>query len=337
MNNLVKADMSELRELNNVTSVNEGPRTDISIHDGVISAQRVAVKRDEAEIMRKIEVLSKVNGPNYYYSWEVNNKESKTGKSLIEGGNIKLAMDLARLYGNNQNDIRVIDNGDSWIFYARFVDLETGYSLTKAFQQRKSQSSLKTKDSGRQLDIAFQIGQSKAQRNVILSALSTFADYALSCSKIALLDRVAKNPRGAKDVIKNDVKELGFDISRIEACIGVTMEKWENNMIAKVWAELQTLKDGVAHVDDVYPPKDKKIEAKPVTLDALEETLGKQSDTSPTSIKSEADKEKEMDAAYERQQVEEKERIHRANMATLKPFSPSSKNKKEPEQMGLVP
>ena len=85
------------------------------------------------------------------------------------------------------------------------------------------------------------------------------------------------------------------------------------------------------------PPKDKKIEAKPVTLDALEETLGKQSDTSPTSIKSEADKEKEMDAAYERQQVEEKERIHRANMATLKPFSPSSKNKKEPEQMGLVP
>ena len=53
-------------------------------------------------------------------------------------------------------------------------------------------------------------------------------------------------------------------------------------------------------------------------------------------IKSEADKEKEMDAAYERQQVEEKERIHRANMATLKTFSPSSKNKKEPEQMGYI-
>lgn len=263
--------IDDLKQLNNLTEEIDAPKTDISIYDGVISAQRVAVKRNEAEIMRKIEILARVNGPRYYYSWEVNDKNSKSGKNRIEGGNIKLAMDLARLYGNNQNDIRVIDNGDHWIFYARFVDLETGYSLTKAFQQRKSQSTFNTKDADRKLDIAFQIGQSKAQRNVILAALNTFSDFAMVCSKSALFEKVSAKPKEFIEAIKNDVQELGFDFNRVEANIGLAAQKWDNTIIAKVWAEVQTIKDGVATFDDIYPSKKETIDDKPKTLDALKE------------------------------------------------------------------
>ncbi len=295
MNNLMTNNIDDLKQLNNLPVELDSPKTDISIHDGVISAQRVAVKRNEAEIMRKIEILARVNGPRYYYSWEVNDKNSRTGKNKIEGGNITLAMDLARLYGNNQNDIRVTDNGDHWVFYARFVDLETGYSLTKAFQQRKSQSTFNTKDADRKLDIAFQIGQSKAQRNVILAALNTFRDFALVCSKSALFEKVSAKPKEFIEAIKNDVQELGFDISRVETNLGLASQKWDNTMIAKVWAEVQTIKDGVATFDDIYPSKKETvIDDKPKDLNALKEKF---SAPAPVEVKSEPVKEDQKPSA----------------------------------------
>ena len=56
--------------------------------------------------------------------------------------------------------------GDAWIIYARLMDLETGFAMTRPFQQRKGQKAMKT-DDARALDIALQIGVSKAIRNVV--------------------------------------------------------------------------------------------------------------------------------------------------------------------------
>ena len=49
--------------------------------------------------------------------------------------------------------------------------------MTRPFQQRKGQRGMRTGDD-RALDIAFQIGASKAIRNVICNSLQSFADFA---------------------------------------------------------------------------------------------------------------------------------------------------------------
>ena len=86
-------------------------------------------------------------------------KKKEGGQDWIEGPSIKLANDVARIFGNNVNEIREVDVGDAWVFYARFTDIETGFSYERAYRQRKSQGSMRTRDADRQLDIAYQIGQ----------------------------------------------------------------------------------------------------------------------------------------------------------------------------------
>src|SRR6202011_2222346 len=90
-------------------------------------------------------------------------------------------------------DTRVIDLGASWLIYARFTDFESGYALTRPFQQDKGASKLGGDDQARKLDIAFQIGVSKAIRNVVTNALQTFADYAFDAAKNSLVEKIGSD------------------------------------------------------------------------------------------------------------------------------------------------
>src|SRR5215467_114151 len=108
----------------------------------VISAQQVAVPRDEAKIFQKLTALAAAAGTDWFYRFPV--KKQGGGQDWIEGPSIKLANDVARIFGNNINEVREIDVGDAWTFYARFTDIETGFSYERAFRQRKGQSSMKT-------------------------------------------------------------------------------------------------------------------------------------------------------------------------------------------------
>jgi hypothetical protein len=49
----------------------------------------------------------------------------------------------------------VQDNLTHHVFLARFIDIETGFSVTRPFQQRKSQTLGKKMDADRQADIVF--------------------------------------------------------------------------------------------------------------------------------------------------------------------------------------
>jgi len=102
----------------------------------VFGAQNVAVRRDERIILNKIRALAAAAGQEWFYRFPVKNKKKGT-VDYIEGPSIKMANDLARLYGNCDVDCRHVDIGSHIIFSARFIDLETGYSLTRPFQQRK--------------------------------------------------------------------------------------------------------------------------------------------------------------------------------------------------------
>jgi hypothetical protein len=217
----------------------------------VVGAQKVAVLRDESKVLQRLRVLAAAAGDDWYFRWPV--KEKKTGKiTWVEGPSIKLANDLARLYGNDEIETRVIDLGDSWLIYARFTDYESGFSLTRPFQQRKSQRTMGD-DADRQRDIAFQIGCSKAIRNVTVNALQTFADFAFEEAKGALVDKIGRDlPKWrAKTIEKLEAK---VDIKRVEAVIGRAAGDWLAPDVAMVIAMMRAISDGMATADESFPP-----------------------------------------------------------------------------------
>lgn len=211
-------------------------------------------RRNLPDFMNRMKVMAQMAGEDYRYSFSVKSKTG--GTKTIEGGTIKMANDLVREYGNCMVDVRVIEQSDSHVFYARFIDYETGFCLTRAFRQRKGQKTMKT-DEERQADIVFQIGQSKAIRNVVLNALGTFADFTYEEAKNSLVERVGKNLVGWREKIAKGCQQHGYDLKRIEIALAKPIGDWVATDIARVIAELKSVSDGMTTFADLYPdPKD---------------------------------------------------------------------------------
>lgn len=134
-----------------------------------ITAVKVQVPRD-VEMVRKNCLFEAAQcGLDFIYSWEVKDRDGNV--SIIEGMSIDGAMILLRNWGNSTVDIDIVeDTPTHWVFRATFIDYERGFTLPRLFRQRKSQKTGKM-DIERALDIAFQIGQSKAQRNAAAKAI----------------------------------------------------------------------------------------------------------------------------------------------------------------------
>jgi hypothetical protein len=218
----------------------------------VIGAQAVAVRRDKQRVLEEIKVLAAAAGENWYYRYPV---KSKGGTEWIEGPSIKLANDLAREYGNCDIDTRVTDLGDSWLIYGRFTDYESGFSMTRPFQQRKSQRGMRT-DDARGLDIALQIGTSKAIRNVVCNSLQTFADFAFEEARNALVQKIGRNLEGSRQRAIENVANKHIDLQRVERVIGRAGKSWTAPDVAKVVAMLRSIDDGMTIIEDAFPPLD---------------------------------------------------------------------------------
>lgn len=241
----------------------------------ISGAQAVAVHRDEAAILQRIKVLAAAAGSDWYYRFPVKDK-GKT--SWIEGPSIKLANDLARLYGNCEVDCRAQDFGSTVLFHARFVDLESGYALTRPFQQRKGASKLGGSDEGRRDDITFQIGASKAIRNVVVNALQTFADFAFEEAKEALVEKIGRDIEKWR---RNTVERISakVDLKRVEAVVGRTPDKWLAPDIARIIAMGKACEDGMATWDETFPALAQAAEAAATEQQKLDQFASETIDT----------------------------------------------------------
>jgi hypothetical protein len=234
-------------------------RSTTGLAERVIGAQPVEVYRDEAKVLQKLTALAAAAGPDWFYRFPVKKKEG--GVDYIEGPSIKLANDVARIFGNNVNEIRELDVGDAWVFYARFTDIETGFSMERAYRQRKSQGSLKTKDADRQLDIAYQIGQSKAIRNCIVNALQIYADFAFDQARNSLIEKIGKDLPKWRERTLQGLAKMPVDVARVERVIGRAWREWLAPNLAQVIAMMKSVADGMATIDDVFPPIDSSAPA----------------------------------------------------------------------------
>src|SRR5262245_7103901 len=214
-------------------------------------AIKVDIKRDERAVLQRLKALAAHAGEDWFYRYPV--KDKKTNRtSYIEGPSIKLANEVARVYGNDEIDTRIIDLGPDWLIYARFTDYETGFSMTRPYQQRKSQRSI-GEDADRQRDIALQIGCSKAIRNVVTNALQTFADFAFDEARMSLIDKIGKDIGRWRTNTVGKLEEK-VDIKRVEAVMGRAAADWLAPDIAQVIAMMKTVSDGMATIDETFPP-----------------------------------------------------------------------------------
>jgi hypothetical protein len=225
-----------------------------------IGAQPVAMYRDDQRVMQKIAAEAAAASDNWYYRFPA---RSKDGQTWIEGPSIKLANAVARMYGNDAVETRVLDYGDSWLFLARFTDFETGFSMERAYQQRKSQTSVKTKDYERQQDLAFSVGQSKAIRNVIVNALGTLCDFAFEEARNSIVERVGKNLEDSRRRALEKIEAIALDVHRVERVMGRSTKNWLAPDIAKIVAMLRGIEDGMATVDEMFPPIEAAAPAQP--------------------------------------------------------------------------
>lgn len=211
--------------------------------------------RKMTEVRRRISASAKIMGDELRYSWFVNDRRSG-GKTEISGPTIKCAQMVAREFGNCTASVRLSgETTTHWLFTGIFVDSETGYILTRDFQQRKSQDT-GMKDVDRQADIVFQIGQSKALRNVIVNALSFYVDFALEEAKSVLLERVNNDPKAAKEKIVEIAAALGIDIKVLQGARGRVLANWTVADIALSFTELRGIQDGMTTIEDVYGDPD---------------------------------------------------------------------------------
>lgn len=249
-------------------------------------------RREISAFLQRMKTLAQMAGEDYRYSFPVN---SKQGKKTIEGPTIKMANDLVREYGNCMVDVRVVEQGAFYIFYARFIDYETGFTMTRALRQRKGQATVKG-DAERGEDIVFQIGQSKAIRNVIINSLQTYADFVYDEAKNSLVEAIGKALPVWRNRILNGCNQYKYDLARIELSVGRKLDEWLAVDIARVIAELKSVQDGMASFDDLYPAAQaEEDQPKPDNKGnaALKDALKtKENETAATTEKPEAEADK---------------------------------------------
>ncbi len=231
----------------------------------VIGAQRLAKYRVMDEVLANLRSLAAAAGEDWFYRFPVKSKGGAT--SYVEGPSVKLAYDLARVYGNCFVGALPISEGPTgWTFMGKFIDYETGFSISRPFQQRKSQRGMNT-EAGRGDDIAYQIGVSKAERNVIVNALQTFATFAFEEAKASTIEKIGKRLEEFRTRIIEKLTAEKVDIARVDRVIGRAAKDWIATDVARVMALGRAVNDGMATWDETFPPLDQPVEEPATEID----------------------------------------------------------------------
>lgn len=208
------------------------------------------VRRDMKKVVDAVVREAELAGEDFMYSFSIGKGEKRT---LIEGVSIDGAMILSRNFGNCIPEIEIAQEAPThWIFRATFVDLETGATLPRLFRQSKGTLHGKF-DPERKLDIALQIGQSKAQRNVIVKAMPTYlVNAAVKAAKAAAAASIKDLPQAISDACAT-FQKMNVTPEQIETFIGAPRAQWNANDIVRLRATYKAIADRQTTVDQEFP------------------------------------------------------------------------------------
>ena len=227
----------------------------------------LALPRRMDVVKRSIDQLAELvddvgdQGDTWQYAFPVKNRRKGT-TDWITGPTIKCTNAIARSWGNCSVMVsRVDDIGSAWVLYGTFVDYETGFEMTRAFQQRKGQSTMGS-DAARGEDITFQIGVSKSMRNVVNNALGDIVAYALEVKDRRWRRKVEQNQEAYRTRIRSRLETIGYPLVKVEAYVGRgKLDSWPVEAIAQVSKILAAHAEGVLEdLDSVFAPKGMDID-----------------------------------------------------------------------------
>lgn len=229
-----------------------------------VTAIAVQKPRTLPSVQKRLEEEATLAGESFFYGWQAGNER-------IEGPSVKLAMAAVRCWGNCSVELLPIqETADSWIFTAAFVDYETGFTLQRQFRQSKSWTVYGKLDAARKEDVRFQIGQSKAVRNVVLNAIpSGLVDRAMEVAKdgartrlTSYIEKIDKQAgkKGAGIVQATDavLKSLAKHGAKEEAVLRkleiADRKAIDVDRLLVLRGDLAALDNGECRCDDIFPP-----------------------------------------------------------------------------------
>lgn len=217
----------------------------------IVTAQKVALPRSEVGVRQQMISDAAAAGDKYFYSIPF---KGKSGGTMVEGPSVKLTSDAARRWGNCEVDCEFVgETHTHFIFEGIFTDFETGYVLRRPYRQRKAQD-VGIADSERALDQIFQIGASKATRNVVHRALPELVDSAFEAARAGLVKKIGAKPDEWRKKMRGFIDQQGVPINRIERLYGKALDKFTNQDLAKLASQCSAVQDNMIDADLCWPP-----------------------------------------------------------------------------------
>lgn len=244
----------------------------MQVRSSFATAVHVQKPRNLREVEKEFLMEADLAGASFYYGWGVQDKSSGKNKA-VEGPSIGLAKSLLRCWGNCAVEmLPVNETPQAYYFTAAFVDLEKGVTITRQFRQSKSWQVFGKMDAERKEDVRFQIGQSKAIRNVIRAALPDWMvqkgiEKAKNGEMQKLETYIAKNGiAAAQDYAIAELKKFGVTaemiLEKLERPTAIAITK-EDIVLLK--GDIQALRTGQDSIESLYPTKDASANGNGVT------------------------------------------------------------------------
>lgn len=238
----------------------------------------VAVQRprdeDRFEVKLKAEAASA--GEDFFYSIPYKDhvdgcqdrRTCRCPSKPVEGPGVGLARSAARLWGNCNVDTCIEqDLPDAWIVGAWFVDFETNYTkheVKRVSKMKVLKGGRVVRAADRELDVEYQKGASKVERDVILRSLPRHViEKAFELAKLAAVQEKSPiNEQIARIVRKFGSPEVGVSIGRLEKYIGCAFnedamykaEKSPREVCAHLRGLITAIAGGETDVDEVFGP-----------------------------------------------------------------------------------
>jgi hypothetical protein len=242
----------------------EAGKTLQQIKTPYVTAVAVQKPRELKDVVRRCVEEAELAGDSFYYRWEVESTDKKTGKKkkgYIEGPSINLALAAVRNFGNMAvHQMPVQETRTSWIFTAAVIDLETGFTLERQFRMDKNFTIYGQMDSFRKDDIRFQIGQSKAIRNAVMNSVPAgLVDKMLAAAKNSVRTKIEERIKQVGGDIQKVIAEMlvafgkhGVTQEMIAGKIGLARDKWDVETLTMLSGDLKALVSGAETAGSLY-------------------------------------------------------------------------------------
>lgn len=232
-----------------------GGRAMVQSKAGYHTAVRVQKSRDLDEVVKAVKKEAEYAADNFYYRWPV--KDKRTGKTKnVEGGTIGCALSIARNWTNCVITMEVDEHPGYWIFTPSFVDLETGFTVTRSFKKTKPRSAPGNFDQDRWEDVAFQKGQSQAIRNVVFNGVPQWLrNEAVEAAKVAALNHISRDGIvKARDKAMAFLAGYGITEDRVKLVMEKPINDFTANDVQTIRNLCQQIQNGDVTADEAFPP-----------------------------------------------------------------------------------